>query len=273
MVKAVLKKIAFSCPRALAALCLGLFFLAFAQQSVAQPAQQAAQTAGIPDEYRLNLLIRSSIIALNQANMTGNYSVLRELGTPSFQMTNNPARLAEIFASLRARKLDLSPIMFFNPKLVSQPAIQDNQILRLTGFFPTAPEQVNFDLAFQLFANQWMLAGIAVSTSPANEAQRNAQTSSLQAPPPSNAPHGSNEGTSAGGDGKIRIDLSESPPHPSKKPPAKKPKPAPAHNAQPPAQQQQEQAPPKPAASNDKEQDAAHAKSSSVKQEWAPASE
>lgn len=272
MVKAVLKRFAFSCVWALAIQCLGACLpSAFAQQPGGQLAQPP-QNPPIPDEYRLNLLIRGAIIALNQANMTGNYSVLRELGTPSFQMTNNPARLAEIFASLRARKLDLSPIMFFNPKLVAQPAIQDNQILRLTGFFPTAPEQVNFDLAFQLFGNQWMLAGIAVSMSPANEAQRNAQTSSLQAPPPANPPHASGEGAS-GNDGKIRIDLSETPPHPAKKPPMRKAKPAPVHNAQPPAQQPQEQAPPKPAASNDKEQDAARTKSSSVKQEWTPASE
>ena len=116
------------------------------------------------------MMIRNAIIALNQANLTGNYTVLRELGTPSFQVSNSPARLTDIFAALRNRKVDLSPTLFFGPKLVSAPALQDGQILRLTGFFPTQPEQVNFDIVYQMFGEQWMLAGIAVSTAPAAQA-------------------------------------------------------------------------------------------------------
>ncbi|MGO8953780.1 MAG: hypothetical protein ACLPWS_00760 [Rhodomicrobium sp.] len=135
-----------------------------------QPAEAATQPAeaapAIPDDLRLILMIRNAVIALNQANTTGNYSVLRELGTPSFQMTNSPARLAEIFSALRTRKIDLSPVMAFNPKLASAPVLQEGQVLRLTGFFPTSPEQVQFDLAFHHFREQWMLAGIAVTVAP-----------------------------------------------------------------------------------------------------------
>ncbi len=190
-----------------------------------QPAQSAppAQPTISPDDPRLILMVRNAIIALNQANLTGNYSVLREMGTPNFQMTNNSARLAEAFATLRARKLDISPIMFFNPKYASPPGIQDGQILRITGVFPTTPEQVNFDLAFQLFGEQWMLAGIAVNVAPPGE---NAQASAPPASPPAR--------TAETGDAKpIRIDLSQpSAPTPAPAQPAapkksapKKPKP------------------------------------------------
>ena len=40
------------------------------------------------------------LIALDQANKTGNYTVLRDLGSPAFQ-ANTAARLGEIFAGLR----------------------------------------------------------------------------------------------------------------------------------------------------------------------------
>jgi hypothetical protein len=43
--------------------------------------------------------IRSALLALDQANKTGNYTVLRELGAPGFQAANTAARLSEIFAS------------------------------------------------------------------------------------------------------------------------------------------------------------------------------
>src|SRR3954466_1644296 len=59
------------------------------------------------DRNGVLILIRSSLLALDQANKTGNYTVLRDLGAPGFQ-TNTAARLAEIFAKQRNDNLDLS---------------------------------------------------------------------------------------------------------------------------------------------------------------------
>src|SRR5208282_3945452 len=133
-----------------------------------QPKQEEAAPA-MPDDLHLILMIRNVVIALNQANTTGNYTVLREMGTANFQMTNSSARLAEIFAALRSRKIDLSPIMVFKPKLIAAPALQDGQVLRLAGFFPTTPEQVQFDLAYQHSGEQWLLAGIAINVAPPSD--------------------------------------------------------------------------------------------------------
>jgi hypothetical protein len=181
-----------------------------------------------PDDPRLTLMIRNAVVALNQANLTGNYSVLRDLGTPNFQLTNSSARLAEAFAALRAHKIDISPIMFFNPKFLSAPTMQDGQVLRMTGFFPTTPEQVNFDLAFQLNGEQWMIAAIAVNVGPPGE---NAQAFS--------APSSLASATEAVEQKPLRIDLSQAaappPARPAapKKPAAKKPKPTATAAAQP----------------------------------------
>jgi hypothetical protein len=138
-------------------------------QQQGQPAIGAPQVQGLalPDEFKLNLLIRSSIIALNQANQTGNYTVLQDLGAPAFRASNNSARLAQIFAALRQRQLDLTPVLFFTPKLIAKPQIAPNGLLRLAGYFPTTPERVNFDLIYQQIDSQWRLFGIGVSTSSA----------------------------------------------------------------------------------------------------------
>ncbi|NJM35931.1 MAG: hypothetical protein HC850_15970 [Rhodomicrobium sp.] len=140
------------------------------QAPVASPDVQAPvpSTQPIPDAYKLNLLIRSSIIALNQANQTGNYTVLQDLAAPSFRASNSSAKLMLIFANLRQRRLDLAPILFFTPKLVRQPMIDPNGILRLVGYFPTSPERVNFDLYFQLIEGDWRIFGIGVVTSPSD---------------------------------------------------------------------------------------------------------
>jgi hypothetical protein len=123
----------------------------------------------LPDDYTLNMMIRSTIIAVNQANKSGNYSVLRDLGSPAFQRANSVAKLAEIFAAQRNAKLDFSPVLFFKPNLVAKPEVDTNGILRLTGFFPTQPVIISFDLAFEWVDNEWQHTGVSVSTRRAPE--------------------------------------------------------------------------------------------------------
>lgn len=135
----------------------------------ASDTQVAPQLGFAPDDPNLLLMIRNAIIALNQANLTGNYSVLRDMGTPNFQQSNSQARLAEAFSGLRARKIDISPVMFFKPKFTTPPAMQDGQLLRVAGAFPTTPEHVQFDLALQMLDDRWMIAAIAVNVVPPGE--------------------------------------------------------------------------------------------------------
>lgn len=133
--------------------------------AAAEPAPAADQQ--IPDGPALSILIRRTLLTLNDANLTGNYTVLRDLTAPGFQAANNPAKLAEIFVNLRRRGVDLAPVMYFDPKLVREPMIEANGMLRLSGFIPSRPEQVNFDMMFQKVDGRWRLFGIAVNTAPA----------------------------------------------------------------------------------------------------------
>jgi len=144
-----------------------------------EPQRVLANTPTMPDVYRLNMLIRSTVLALNQANATGNYTVLRDLAALSFQQSNNAAKLAAIFSSLRERKIDMTPVFFINPVLVRQPAIDAQGLLRMTGYFPSQPERINFDVLFQQVNGDWKLFGLAVSTSPAVV---QASTATTQAP-------------------------------------------------------------------------------------------
>lgn len=121
----------------------------------------------MPRDDRLLTMIVSSMIALNQANRTGNYTVLREISAPAFQKMNSAEQLSKIFDKLRGQKLDLSPILLYPPKLFRRPEMNEEGVIRIAGFFPTAPERVNFDLMFQPVRGEWRLFGIAVQLSPA----------------------------------------------------------------------------------------------------------
>jgi hypothetical protein len=131
------------------------------------PAANAAPSSAnqVPDDSTLITLIRSVVLSLNQANATGDYAVLRETAATGFRDANSLDKLAATFAALRGRQLDLSPVAVIAPRLFKKAAIDGNGYLRLTGYFPSHPEQVNFDLAFKYEDGEWRLFGIGLNTS------------------------------------------------------------------------------------------------------------
>ena len=126
------------------------------------PAPAAAPKAAQIDRNGVLMLVRSTLLALDQANKTGNYTVLRDIGAPGFQ-SNTAARLGEIFSKLRNDNLDLSGVAVLDPQLSLLPQIEANGLMHMTGFFPSVPTQVNFDLLFAPVNGQWRLFGISVS--------------------------------------------------------------------------------------------------------------
>jgi hypothetical protein len=60
--------------------------------------------------------------------------------------------------------VDISPIAVINAKLVQQPSIDASGRLHLTGFFPSRPEQVNFDVSFEMVDGRWRLSALALNT-------------------------------------------------------------------------------------------------------------
>ena len=139
-----------------------------------QPAT-ASPTLAVPPPEVLLVLIRTTLVALTQAVSTGNFTVLRDLGAPDFQAANSPAQLGVIFAGLRNRNIDLSPVVVVTPELSEPPLITPEHMLRLVGYFPTTPLRVQFQILFQPVNGQWRLFGMAVDTAAAPAASPTAQ--------------------------------------------------------------------------------------------------
>ena len=136
-----------------------------------QPVQQAPAvltTARVqpridmPNPEEMLGLIRSTIIALNQANQTGNYTVLRDLAAPNFRNANDASRLGAIFQVLRDQGIDLTPLLQISPEVTVAPAFDVAGRLRLAGAFPTHPLRVNFDLSFEFVERHWKPYAISV---------------------------------------------------------------------------------------------------------------
>src|SRR5215469_6270450 len=85
------------------------------------------------DTVTLILMIKGAVMALHQANQTGNYSVLRDLGTPLFREQFDQAALAAAFANLRSRKINLGVVMLLAPALGKNPELNKNGELVVVG--------------------------------------------------------------------------------------------------------------------------------------------
>ena len=144
---------------ALAALiAAGAVGIAFAEDAKPAPEPKPAQI----DRNGVLILVRSSLLAVDQANKTGNYTVLRDLGAPGFQASNTAAKLGDIFASLRRDKLDLSGVAVLDPQLTLLPQIEASGMMHMAGFFPSVPAEVKFELLYAPVEGQWKLYGISV---------------------------------------------------------------------------------------------------------------
>ncbi|HYR23881.1 MAG TPA: hypothetical protein VEP30_13275 [Chthoniobacterales bacterium] len=140
------------------------------------------------DKNSVLILIRTTLVAVQQANQTGNYSVLYSISAPGFQSVNSPDRLSQIFANLRAKNFDLSGVVVLEPQLLVMPEMYSNGVMRMAGFFPSVPLQVLFDLQFIPVAGQWRLVAISVDVGTSTPAAPSVATSQPTAVKPAATP-------------------------------------------------------------------------------------
>jgi hypothetical protein len=165
-------------------------WLAASGYSVAQPQPDGAKKPEtsevvLPGAESIVILIRTTLLSLNDAMRTGNYTVLRDLAAPSFRDANTAGRLYQIFSELTAKHIDLTMVALLAPQLSQMPSIDQNKRLRITGYFAGSPVQLNFDLMFEPVNGQWRLFGLSVIPAPSASANVSAAAPS---PPPATPP-------------------------------------------------------------------------------------
>ena len=147
------------------------------------PGTVAVGTAAASAEQAL-YLVRSTLLSLDDANRSGNYTVLRDLSAPSFQQAHTAADLALIFSELRRSGIALTLIAITQPRLVADPVIDASNVLRLNGVLPTAHLQFVFDMRFQSVDGAWRLAALSGGARPLSAPP---QSPPAQASPPQQA--------------------------------------------------------------------------------------
>ena len=140
-----------------------LLLIASAPAMAQTAAPPPASVQPVPGELELSKLIWTTMAAVDHANLSGNYSVLRDLSAPAFQANNDAARLTQIFAGLRASGTDLSNSLLLGPTWTAAPAIVSGGLLRLQGYFGLRPTAIAFDLTYQWVGGRWRLFGVGIT--------------------------------------------------------------------------------------------------------------
>lgn len=135
--------------------------------SIAGSLPLRGQEAGPQLNYPvLSTLVKNALVALNHANLTGNYTVLRDLASEGLRQRTTAADLANIFADHRRKRYDLSPILGVDPQFTTPPAEISPGRLRLVGFFPTKPMAVHFAVVYERSVEGWGIDEISVAMAP-----------------------------------------------------------------------------------------------------------
>ena len=78
----------------------------------------------------ISVLLRTTVVALDQANVTGNYSVLRDLGDTPFQNNYTQSALADMFRAFREQQVSLGAVVLFDAELDASPQLTEDGYLK-----------------------------------------------------------------------------------------------------------------------------------------------
>lgn len=134
-----------------------------ATQALPRPtAQPPASQVPVPDQLQLSKMLWSTMLAVDHANHSGNYSVLRDMSSQGFQIANNAANLGQIFSGLRNQQVDLSNALLVPPTYVDAPRMVQDNVLQLRGMFQLRPNAIYFDVYYAWEQGMWKLHGIDI---------------------------------------------------------------------------------------------------------------
>ena len=109
----------------------------------------------IPSPFLQEVLIKTTLLTLNDANITGNYTVLHAKAAKPMREQFTPDKLKQIFKGFGEQKIDWSVIAAKTPITTSETKIDERGALVLRGRFDTSPNWVIYQLDFLPSEGEW----------------------------------------------------------------------------------------------------------------------
>jgi len=118
--------------------------------------------ADMPSDDTQDVLVRTTLMTFNDANMTGNHAVMLAKSSQQFQAQITAEKLAVAMEAFRTNKLFFESIVGEDYESTEKPVIDKEGVLNLGGVLKSDDMQVTYKLRFVQNGNAWKLLGFIV---------------------------------------------------------------------------------------------------------------
>jgi len=122
-----------------------------------------ANAASVPSDDEQEVLIRTTLMTFNDANMTGNYSVLHAKASKEVQAQLSIEKLFETFKPFRTNQLFFEDIIYEDYDSYEDGKFDADGALVLVGVFKTDNVKVAYRLKFLKNGSVWKWSGLNVN--------------------------------------------------------------------------------------------------------------
>lgn len=137
---------------------------AAATKSTKTRAKIPSKLPATPNGKRAASIVKVTLVTLNNAVLTRNFSVLWSQSSYKLRRRYSAAKLRRAFAPFIRQRVDLAPALNLQPLWRRPPRVDAHGELRLLGWFHTQPRVVHFDLRYVRERGRWRLSMIEVDT-------------------------------------------------------------------------------------------------------------
>jgi hypothetical protein len=123
----------------------------------------------VPSALLQEILIKTSLLTLNDANITGNYAVLHAKLAKPFRDQFSPERLKQAFKTIADQKLDYGLIAARPPVATAEATIDKRGALLLRGYFDTRPSRLSYELDFLPSEGEWKPIKLNIDIKPVDK--------------------------------------------------------------------------------------------------------
>ena len=123
----------------------------------------------LPSAQFQEVLIKSTLLTFNDANLTGNYAVLHAKLAKPFRDKFSPDKLKQAFKSFAEQKAELRGIVLKPPVATTASKIDERGALVVRGYFDTAPSRVFYEFDFLPSEGEWKPINLDVKVKAAGE--------------------------------------------------------------------------------------------------------
>lgn len=116
----------------------------------------------VPPMPEIKRLVTQSLLDWNRAVQKGDFTGFHAGLAFPFREQFSPEKLRDSFRAFADNKIDISSIRDAEPILSPPPSVDADGVLKVSGYYPTSPSKVSFDVKYMLEGGAWRLLGLDV---------------------------------------------------------------------------------------------------------------